>query len=361
MTKKKVLIFGSNGVVGFAALKNFTSQSNVEVVAISRKPPVESFGATFYSVDLLDNNRCQEILGQLEGVTHIVYCAVYEKNNLRQGWLDEDQITKNDQMLRNVMENLSVEKNPLKHITLLQGSKAYGTHVGELVIPARENRSERKDVPNFYWKQEDYIKEIQKENRWSYTILRPRIIFGEAIGSAMNIIPAIGVYASILKEMGEPLHYPGSQTKAILQAVDADLLAKGIEWAGESDKAKNEIFNITNGDIFVWYNIWPVIAKCFGMEVGDIKPIRLQEEMPKYKDKWDDIRTKYELLSPSMDQFVNTSFEYADWYLHADETKVPPIVSTVKIYQSDFTEAIDTEDMFIKWFNILKERRLLPS
>lgn len=38
----------------------------------------------------------------------------------------------------------------------------------------------------------------------------------------------------------------------------------------------------------------------------------------------------------------------------------PAIVSTVKLRQAGFTEMIDTEDMFRKWFRVFEEQRLLP-
>lgn len=355
-----MLVVGANGVVGFAAMKNFSQEPDVDVVAISRKEPAETFGSTFLSIDLLDDQKCKNVIGELEGITHVVYCAVFEKKSLREGWLDEEQISNNDRMLRNVIENINPETNPLKHITLLQGTKAYGTHVGEFKIPAKEGESERKDIPNFYWKHEAYIREAQKKSDWNFTILRPRIIFGEAIGSAMNIIPAIGVYAAVLKEMGEPLHYPGTQTSVIMQAVDADLLAKGIEWAGESEQAKNEIFNITNGDIFVWYNVWPAIARSLGMEVGEQRPLSLQEFMTDKHELWNQIREKYGLEAPDLKKFVNTSFEYADGYLNANPDQMPAYVSTIKIRKAGFNDYMDTEAMFVKWFEQLQKRKLLP-
>lgn len=358
---KKVLVVGANGVVGFSAMKYFRLVENVEVVALSRKNPYETFGAQFISVDLLDLDKCKDVLQHVTGITHIVYCAVYEKKNLREGWLDEEQITNNDAMLRNLYDAI-IDNNhsTLKHITLLQGTKAYGTHIGEFKIPAKEGKSERRDIPNFYWKQEDFIKEIQKDSKWNYSILRPRIIFGEAIGSAMNIITAIAVYASILKEQGQPLHYPGTQTSVIMQAVDADLLAAAISWAGESENAKNETFNVTNGDIFVWYNVWPAIAEALGMEMGDVKPVKLVDFMKQHPNAWDEIRMKYHLASPSIEQFVNSSFEYADGYLNADPKQMPAYSSTIKIHGAGFDQFIDTEEMFVKWFNILIDRNLIP-
>jgi hypothetical protein len=38
----------------------------------------------------------------------------------------------------------------------------------------------------------------------------------------------------------------------------------------------------------------------------------------------------------------------------------PSIVSTVKLMQAGFTETMDTEAMFRKWFKVYRERGLLP-
>ena len=43
-------------------------------------------------------------------------------------------------------------------MALLQGTKAYGVHVRPLTVPARENRSEMHEQPNFYWNQERYLR-----------------------------------------------------------------------------------------------------------------------------------------------------------------------------------------------------------
>jgi hypothetical protein len=46
-------------------------------------------------------------------------------------------------------------------------------------------------------------------------------------------------------------------------------------------------------------------------------------------------------------------------YGHA-ESGPPSIVSTVKLSRAGFTEMMDTEDMFRKWFKQAREERLLP-
>lgn len=207
----------------------------------------------------------------MHDVTHVVYAALHEQPSLISGWREEEQIAINDRMLRHLLGPLAGAARGLQHVSLLQGTKAYGAHVRRFDLPAREGRSEARDVPNFYWNQEDYLKECQRAADWAWTIFRPQVIFGQSFGSAMNPIPALGVYAALLRERGEPLYYPGGPSN-VLEAVDADLLARAIAWAGEADAARNETFNVTNGDVFQWSGVWPAIADALGMEVGPRRP-----------------------------------------------------------------------------------------
>ncbi|MBJ6969867.1 hypothetical protein JG645_18920, partial [Vibrio cholerae] len=84
----------------------------------------------------------------------------------------------------------------------LQGTKAYGSHVRPLKVPAREGRSEMYEQPNFYWAQENFLRALQKGKVWHFSILRPVLIVGLAMGGAMDLIPPPGVYAAMLREQG---------------------------------------------------------------------------------------------------------------------------------------------------------------
>jgi hypothetical protein len=64
----------------------------------------------------------------------------------------------NRAMIGNLMEPLAAASR-LEHVTLLQGTKAYGPHAGpRVLLPARE-REPRDPHENFYWLQEDYLRE----------------------------------------------------------------------------------------------------------------------------------------------------------------------------------------------------------
>ena len=93
----------------------------------------------------------------------------------------------------------------------------------------------------------------------------------------MNLGMSIAVYAAISKELGLPLRFPGTEkTYGILyQITSAEILAKATAWAGQSEAAKNEIFNITNGDYFRWKYLWPRIAAMFDMPAADPIPTPL--------------------------------------------------------------------------------------
>jgi nucleoside-diphosphate-sugar epimerase len=361
MAIKKVVVAGATGLVGNAALRHFSSVGGCEVVALSRRQPRNLHGARYVPVDLTDPAQCAHAAPALQGATHLVYAALYEAPNLVDGWRDENQIRTNDVMLRNLMAVLEPVAPALRHVALLQGTKAYGVHVRPLIVPAREGRSEMYEQPNFYWAQEGFLREQQLGKAWHWSILRPVLIVGEAMGGAMDLIPPLGVYAAMLREEGRALDYPGGAAR-VSQAVDVDLLARAIAWAGEADAARNEAFNVTNGDVFSWENVWPAIAAALDMNPGNAVPLSLAKTYPEWIAPWEALRRKYDLIAPGLEAFVGLSFQYADYSMRYGQTQpgLPSIVSTVKINQAGFTEMMDTEDMFRKWFRQARSSRLLP-
>jgi len=360
MPKRKVLVAGASGLVGGAAVRHFAGLKDWDVVGVSRRIPAGLQDATLLSVDLTDKRRCAEVFGQMGDVTHLVYAAVNETPGLVQGWRDREQMRLNLAMLDNLFAPLAATAKGLQHVSLLQGTKAYGAHLGPIAIPARE-RQPRHPHENFYWLQEDYLRAQQAGKGWRWTIWRPQLIFGDAVGSNLNVIPAIGVYAAVRREAGLPLSFPGGPP-FVFEAVDSDLLARAMEWAATTPAAGNEIFNITNGDVFEWQNVWPTIAEALGMRVGPPEPLSLAREMPKREAEWAAVVRKYDLRAPaSLRAFVGESFSLADFCFASGLEHIPPpmLVSTIKLRQAGFHDCLDTEDMLRKWFRRFQELRLL--
>lgn len=361
MTKKTVLVAGATGLVGYAVTKHFASIPDCAVIAVSRRRPDETFGATFVPADLDDREACDRIFGAMGHVTHVVYAALYEAPRLVAGWQEAEQIARNDRMLRNLMDPLLDAAKGLRHVSLLQGTKAYGVHVRPMRIPAREGRSEARDVPNFYWNQEDYVRARQRGQSWAFSIFRPVLIAGYSTGSAMNVIPAIGVYGALLKADGEPLHFPGGPER-MAQAIDADLLARAIAWGGDAEGARNEAFNVANGDVFTWRNVWPAIADALGMQPGGDKPMSLENAIAPRRADWTAIVARDRLIEPDLKKLVGLSFEYADFQMGYGRPLpgAPAFSSTIKLMQAGFTEVIDTEVMFTNAIRAFQRKRLLP-
>ena len=228
-------------------------------------------------------------------------------------------------------------------------------------LPGRE-RAPRHEHENFYWLQEDALRGRRATATWRFTILRPQIVFGDAFGSNMNAIPALGVYAAVQRHDGRPLAFPGG-ARFLTEAVDADIVAGALKWAATSPNAADETFNVTNGDVFTIEDLWPGIADAFGMEVGGREPLSLAAAMPARQETWAALVRRFALRSPErLTDFVGQSFIYADLILGCGvETDPPPtLLSTVKIRQAGFQDCIDTEDMFRKWIGAFQEHGYLP-
>ena len=174
MAGKKVVVAGATGLVGNAALRHFGGVGGCEVIALSRRKPRQLYGARHVPVDLTDPAQCTRAATELQGATHLIYAALYEAPNLVDGWRDQHQIGTNDAMLRNLMAALEPVAPQLRHVALLQGTKAYGVHVRPLKVPAREGRSEMYEQPNFYWAQENFLRELQQ---------------GQGTGTAASCVP----------------------------------------------------------------------------------------------------------------------------------------------------------------------------
>jgi nucleoside-diphosphate-sugar epimerase len=356
-----VLIVGASGVIGAAAVEHFAALPGWRVLGVSRRAPNPAPAAYEHiALDLTDAAACRAASERFGAVTHVIYAALFEKPGLVPGWFEQDQMQTNLAMMRNLMDPLLARAEGLRHVSVLQGTKAYGAHVHRLAVPARED-APRDPHENFYWLQEDYIRGRQAGAEWSFTIWRPQVVFGGAVGVAMNLIPILGAYAAICRELGLPFYCPGEHGH-VIEAVDADLIARALAWAAESAPARNETFNITNGDVFVWENVWPTIAGALELEPAFGQPVRLSEFLPAHTEVWDRIVAKHGLKPIAMADLVGQSHHYADFLFAwgAQGPLAPALVSTIKLRQAGFGDCIDTEVMFRKWLVRLAERRVIP-
>ena len=178
-------------------------------------------------------------------------------------------------MLVNVVEAVEPVAAGRQHISLMRGYKVSGAHLGPFKTPARETDADHMG-PEFNVDQQRFLKQRQAGKAWSWLALRPSVVGGFALGNPINLAVAIAVYAAMSKEPGLPLRFPGKPGAydKLLKMNDAGLLARATLWAATDPHCANQAFNISNGDLFRWNELWPLLARFFDLDVAPPLPLR---------------------------------------------------------------------------------------
>jgi nucleoside-diphosphate-sugar epimerase len=350
MEKKVALVAGASGIIGRGLVKHLSGLDGWDVIGLARNAPDFESRAKFVSVDLLDPKDCQAKLGGLGAVTHLFYAAYLEKPT------EAERVAVNGAMLRSLVEAVEPAATGLRHIVLMQGTKAYGCHLGPFKTPAKET-DPRHMPPNFYYTQEDFLRERQPGQPWTWTALRPGVVCGPGVGHPMNLTMVLAVYATISKELGLPLRFPGKlgAYTALAEITDAGLLAQACVWAATEPRCAHEVFNVTNGDSFRWEHLWPRIAESFGLAAGPPQPIRLVEMMADKGRLWEALVKKHGLRPYPYEQVV--SWAFGDFVFGCEYELIS---DTTKARRYGFHETVETEAMFARMFRDLRTQRYIP-
>ncbi len=345
------LIAGALGVVGRALVEHLEDDPGWSVIGLSRRAPDFNTTAKFISVDLLDAFDCTAKLGGLTGVTHIFFTPYAARATFA------EEVAPNLEMLTNLLDNIEPAACSLQHVQLMQGAKWYGVQFGApYKTPAKED-DPRHMPPNFYYDQQDWLVERQQGKQWTWSGLRPHGVWGFSVGSEMNMLTSLAVYATISKHAGVPLRFPGNPAlyDAIYQIVDVALLARAMLWVATTPAAANEAFNITNGDFSRWRTLWPHIAEFFDMEVGPVQSLHLQTVMADKEPLWAKICEQYQLHR-------YTIADLATWRFldYAFANGFDQMSSLTKIRQAGWCEVLDTEDTITQQLQRMRADRIIP-
>jgi len=348
--KNTALVVGANGVIGTNLIDYLLATKNWNVIGLSRKGGTDSENLKFISVDLLDIESCKKQLSELKNVTHIFYAAYQD----RPSW--SELVEPNMKMLQNVVETIEPISRNLQHISLMQGYKVYGAHLGPFKTPAKESDAGHMP-PEFNTSQQQYLEKTQEGKSWSWSAIRPSVVGGTALGNPMNLALLIAIYASISKELNIPLRFPGKAGAydKLMEMTDAGLLAKATVWAATNPKCANQAFNITNGDLFRWTELWPKIASYFEIPAAEPLQMQLTSVMTDKESVWKDMEEKYNLEKHHYGKLARWKFgDFVfswDYDFFADGTKARRL---------GFHEFVDTEEMFYSLFNDFRQKRVIP-
>lgn len=355
-TQKIALVVGATGITGSNLAEELIRQGWI-TYGLSRNPNNNNPGLHPIKADLLDEQSLTEALSDISP-TH-VYFTTWMRHDT-----EEENIHINSMLVRNLLNVLSPKKS-IQHVALVTGLKHYlgpfEAYAKKGVLPETPVREEhpRLPLPNFYYAQEDEVYKASEKDNFTWSIHRPHTVVGYAVGNLMNIAATLAVYASICKETGRKFIWPGSeeQWNGISDITDAKVLAKQLVWASDTKAAKNQAFNITNGDVFRWKWLWKRLADWFGIEAegfnGIIRP--LEKELENNQEIWTVITKKYGLKEKNLNRLSSA------WHTDLDLGRPLEVMCDMSNSRNlGFTTYKSTETSFIEVFERLRTENIIP-
>lgn len=351
---KTALIAGASGIIGSAAAALLVKQGWT-VHGLSRKPSGQS-GVLPVSADLQDATATATALADIQ--PDAVFISTWARQDT-----EAENIRVNAAMVRNLLNGLPKPNGP-RHVALVTGLKhylgpfdAYGK--GKLPqTPFREEQG-RLDIENFYYAQEDELFSAAKRDGFSWSVHRPHTVIGKAVGNAMNMGTTLAANATICRETGRPFVFPGSaaQWTSLTDMTDAGLLAEHLLWASQTEAARDEAFNVVNGDVFRWQWMWERIAAWFAIEAapfdGTVRP--LEQQMADDAEIWRSIAEREGLAESDLTRLASP------WHTDADLGRPIEVVTDMsKSRRLGFNGYKPTDDAFFDLFKRLRADRLIP-
>jgi nucleoside-diphosphate-sugar epimerase len=347
---KTALVVGAQGVIGRNLIDHLVSLGDWNIIGLSRRRGEDSGRLRHIPVDLLDPKDCRAKLEDLRDVTHIFYAAYQE----RPTWAE--LVPPNLAMLQNVVEHIEPGAKELQHVSLMQGYKVYGAHLGPFKTPAKESDPAHMP-PEFNVDQQNYLEHRQAGKAWTWSAIRPSVVCGFALGNPMNLAMVIAVYAAMSNELGIPLRFPGKPGAydKLIEMTDAGLLAKATVWAATDQRCANQAFNINNGDLFRWNEMWPKIARFFELEVAPPLFMNLDTVMKDKEGLWNGMVARCGLVNTRYSDV--SSWAFGDFVFSWDYDF---FADGSKARRFGFHEYVDSEQMFLKIFQDFKDKRIIP-
>lgn len=346
----KALVLGGQGVIGRNLIDHLEQLGTWEIVGASRRGGRSEGRLRHVSVDLLDAADVEEKLGAVQDITHVFYAAYQD----RPSWAQ--LVAPNLAMLVNAVSTVERASPGLQHVSLMQGYKVYGAHLGPFKTPARESDPGHMP-PEFNVDQQNWLVARQAGKGWSWSAIRPSVVCGFGLGNPMNLAMVIAVYAAMSRELGVPLRFPGSPGAydSLIEMTDAGLLARATVWAATEPGCANQAYNINNGDMFRWSEMWPAIAQSFGLEAAPPLRMSLDDVMSDKDPLWNQMVERYGLAPHSYAEV--SSWRFGDFVFGWD---YDVIADGTKARRAGFHEFIDTRAMFLGIFDEFRRRKIIP-
>lgn len=349
MAPRVALVAGATGLIGRRVAAHL-QRAGWRVSGLCRRPAAGA-AVPLVGVDLTDPDGCRRTFAAMADVTHVFYAA---RHDHPEGVSESVDI--NAAMLRNLVDALEPVAGGLRHIHAVHGTKYYGHHLGPMAVPAREG-DPRAPAANFYYVQEDFLRDRQRGKAWTFSTSRPHSFCHAYWSEPRNIVLLIAVYAAIRRELGLALDYPGTEKSfhVATQFTAVDLLARAAAWMAEEPRCANQAYNIVNGDAPRWSGLWPRFAAHFGMTAGPVRPVDLAGYLADKGGVWEAIVRRHALRPTRLDTLVLWSYGN---YVFKPEWDI--ISDASKARRDGFAETVDSARLFLDGFDTLRAERIVP-
>lgn len=255
---KKVLITGSNGLLGQKLVKLFLKKPGYEIHALSRGANRldDQKGYTYYEVDLLNKVALLELLDQIvpDVILHTAAMTNVDACELHQEECDQMNI----EVVANILEYCDKKDVYLVHLStdfIFDGKKGSIYKEEDVAHPV-----------NYYGRSKLKSELMIKESNVDHAILRTILVYGLVDGNDRSNI-VLWVKNSL--ENKKEINVVTDQLRMPTYAED---LAEAC-WLAVEKRAKG-VFNVSSNQLMSIYEIALAVADAFGLDKELIHPVR---------------------------------------------------------------------------------------
>lgn len=256
--KQKILITGSNGLLGQSLLDVFLQDKNYEVIALSRgenRYPIKQ-GYSYEEIDLTNSVELQEVIKKYLPNFIINTAAMTNVDACEDNKEECDKL--NVELVRN-LKNIALEiESHIIHIStdfIFDGTKQEGYY----------KETDKPNPLSYYGLSKLKSEEILRNSTINFTILRTILVYGKVHDMSRNNI--VLWVRKMLSEKKE-ITIVNDQYRTPTYVEDLALACKiSIE------KKATGVFNISSSKLLSIFEIAQQIAEVFNLDKSLIKPI----------------------------------------------------------------------------------------
>jgi nucleoside-diphosphate-sugar epimerase len=228
-------------------------------------------------------------------------------------------------------------------------------------VPAQES-DPRIGGGDFYYSEEDLVRARARLRGWRWTAVRPHAGCGYPPGKTHKQATLHAGNSTHARAEGSDLAFPASAAcfETRFNVVDAELLARASIWCASRNACGREAFNVNNGDVFRWQDLWPSLADHFGMRAAGPGSEPLADYLAARGSSWQRLATRHELLPFPFEQtarWAQGDYRPPNSRLACEYDVVSDLA---KVRRFGFLEQTDSAQMFLRLFARLQRERVIP-